>query len=97
MAEVNADREAHGKPPFDSNDGEPPKMKKTTKSTTDPESGMFHKGEHKKSFAYEAHTVCDKHNFVLEVEVTGISGRIISRWRRMSATLRNISRCMKKN
>jgi IS5 family transposase len=31
---------------------------------------MFHKGEHKKCFAYEAHTVCDKYNFVLEVEVT---------------------------
>lgn len=70
MAEVNADREAHGKPPFDGKDGEPPKMKEITESTTDPESGMFHKGEHKKCFAYEAHTVCDKHNFVLAVEVT---------------------------
>lgn len=70
MAEVNADREAHGKPPFDSSKGEPRKMKEITKSTTDPESGIFHKGEHKKCFAYEAHTVCDKHNFILEVEVT---------------------------
>ena len=39
-------------------------------STTDPESGVFHKGEHKKCFAYEAHTACDKHNFVLGVHVT---------------------------
>jgi transposase len=70
LAEVNADREAHGKPPFDNNDGEPPKMKEITQSTTDPESGIFHKGEHKKCFAYEAHTACDKHNFVLAVEVT---------------------------
>ena len=39
-------------------------------STTDPESGVFHKGEHKKRFAYEAHTACDKHNFILGVHVT---------------------------
>ena len=39
-------------------------------STTDPESGVFHKGEHKKCFAYEAHTVCDKRGYVLETEVT---------------------------
>ena len=39
-------------------------------STTDPESGVFHKGEHKKCFAYEAHTACDNHNFVLGVHVT---------------------------
>ena len=70
MAEVNADREAHGKPPLDGNGGDPPKMKEITQSTTDPESGVFHKGEHKKCFAYEAHTACDKHNFVLEVQVT---------------------------
>ena len=38
-------------------------------STTDPESGVFHKGEHKKCFAYEAHTVCDKRGYVLETEV----------------------------
>ena len=35
-----------------------------------PESGVFHKGEHKKCFAYEAHTACDKHNFILGVHVT---------------------------
>lgn len=39
-------------------------------STTDPESGVFHKGEHKRCFAYEAHTVCDKHNFILDTVVT---------------------------
>ncbi|WP_442867854.1 transposase, partial [Butyricicoccus sp. OF27-2pH9A] len=27
-------------------------------------------GEHKKVFAYEAHTACDKHNFILGVHVT---------------------------
>ena len=46
------------------------KTKETTKSTTDPESGLFVKGEHKKQFAYEAHTACDKNGFVLETEVT---------------------------
>ncbi len=88
IAEVNADREAHGKPPFDDNDAEPPKPKKrrdnTSKeklkrrkkqrevacSTTDPDSGMFRKGEHKRCFAYEAHTACDKNGFVLETVVT---------------------------
>lgn len=28
------------------------------------------KGEHKRQFAYEAHTACDKNGFVLETEVT---------------------------
>ena len=31
---------------------------------------MFVKGEHERQFAYEAHTACDKHGFVLGVEVT---------------------------
>ena len=36
----------------------------------DPESGVFHKGEHKKCFAYEAHTVCDRRGYILETEIT---------------------------
>ena len=78
--EINKDREAHGKKPFDENNngndsgsgdnsGEPEMIEKTV-STTDPECGVFHKGEHKKVFAYEAHTACDKRGFVLGVEVT---------------------------
>ena len=47
-----------------------PKQKTVIESTTDPESGVFHKGEHKKCFAYEAHTVCDRRGYVLETEVT---------------------------
>lgn len=74
FAEVNRDREEHGKKPFsDDSDKNPPQEKQTKEtvvSTTDPESGVFHKGEHKKCFAYEAHTACDKHNFVLGVYVT---------------------------
>ncbi len=90
MDEVNADREAHGKKPFD--DDDPPwaprkkrdntsekklkrrkkeaKKRKVTQSTTDPESGLFVKGEHKRQFAYEAHTACDANGFVLETVVT---------------------------
>ena len=46
------------------------KLHQVTKSVTDPECGLFVKGEHKKQFAYEAHTACDKHGFVLETVVT---------------------------
>ncbi len=75
MQEINADRVAHGKKPIKNKDDDddspmPPAEKTVTVSTTDPESGLFHKGEHQKCFAYEAHTVCDDHNFILDVEVT---------------------------
>ena len=90
MEEVNADREAHGKKPFD-DDNAPPashgkrrnntskkklarrkkeKTRTVTKSVTDPDCGLFVKGEHKRQFAYEAHTACDKNGFVLETVVT---------------------------
>ena len=46
------------------------KKKPVTKSTTDPDAGMFVKGDHKKQMAYEAHTACNQHGYVLEVEVT---------------------------
>ncbi len=69
-AKVNAEREKLGKPPIEEeDDDEPPKGEKTV-STTDPDSGMFVKGEHERRFAYEAHTVCERHGFVLDVEVT---------------------------
>ena len=69
--EVNKDREEHGKKPFsDDDDKNPPGKKETEVSTTDPESGVLHKGEHKKCFPCKAHTACDKHNFVLGVHVT---------------------------
>ena len=41
-----------------------------TKSVMDPDCGLFVKGEHKRQFAYEAHTACDKNGFVLETVVT---------------------------
>lgn len=40
------------------------------KSTTDPDCGLFVKGDHRKQLAYEAHTACDVHGVVLAVEVT---------------------------
>ena len=50
-------------------DDEPPMVGKTI-SSTDPDCGMFVKGEHERQFAYEAHTACEKNGFVLEVDVT---------------------------
>lgn len=74
MEEINKDREAHGKKPFDDDGpgkgGGTGKTKETEKSTTDPECGIFHKGEHEKCFAYTAHTACDRHNFVLGMELS---------------------------
>ena len=70
--EANEEREKLGKKPInddgdDSNDGGT--VEKTV-STTDPECGMFVKGEHERQFAYEAHTACDENGFILGVEVT---------------------------
>lgn len=71
MQEINEDRRAHGKKPFDGNSGGgESREREVTVSTTDPESGMFRKGDHKHCFAYEAHTVCDRHNFILDTVVT---------------------------
>ena len=75
MKEINEDRRAHGKKPFDGNcGGGKPMEREVIVSTTDPESGMFRKGDHKHCFAYEAHTVCDRHNFILDTVVT--SGKV---------------------
>ncbi len=75
--EVNAEREKLGKKPIEDdeedNHSQNPTGGETTErtvSTTDPDCGMFVKGEHERQFAYEAHTVCDKKGFVLGVEVT---------------------------
>lgn len=71
MSEIESDREKHGKKPLkDKDDDDNPPTKNIKTSTTDPECGLFHKGEHKVEFAYTAHTACDKHNFVLGVDVS---------------------------
>ena len=63
MEEINQDREEHGKRPFD---GPKESEEKTVnESTTDPESGVFHKGEHKKCLAYTALTACDKNVYIM--------------------------------
>ncbi|MCD7881156.1 MAG: transposase [Clostridiales bacterium] len=72
--EVNAERAKLGKKPIEEDDDEggdaPGGTTEKTVSTTDPDCGMFVKGEHERQFAYEAHTACDSHGFVLGVEVT---------------------------
>lgn len=68
--EIDADREEHEKKPLkDKDDGNPSAMQEITESTTDPESGLFHKGEHKKCFAYNAQVACDRHGWVLGATV----------------------------
>ena len=71
--EINIDREDHGKKPFNDNDdgdesgdgADQEDQKEIKVSTTDPESGWFHKGEHKKVFAYSIQTACDRHGWML--------------------------------
>jgi transposase len=72
--EIEKDRKAHGKKSFKDNENDddepkPPETKIIKESTTDPESGVFHKGEHQKCFAYVANTACDRHNFILDFEL----------------------------
>lgn len=72
MKEIEKDRKEHGKKPLknkDDDDDNPP-TKTIKESTTDPECGLFHKGEHKVEYAYTAHTACDKHNFILSCAVS---------------------------
>ncbi len=73
--EIDEDRIAHGKMPLkdkddddsdSSGESDGSKSEKEIKvSTTDPESGWFHKGQHKQVFAYSVETACDKHGWVL--------------------------------
>ena len=74
--EIDEDRIAHGKKPLkrkddDHNDpGNSGRSEKEIKtSTTDPESGWFHKGEHKQVFAYAIGTACDKNGWILDYTV----------------------------
>lgn len=45
-------------------------IKRIKVSKTDSECVVFHKGEHKKVFAYSANTACDKNNFILGFVLT---------------------------
>lgn len=62
--EINEDRENHGKNDINFPDNKE-EFKEETKSTTDPESGLFHKGDHKEVFAYSIQTSCDKNGWIL--------------------------------
>ena len=72
-SEINADREEHGKKPLkehdddddDSGNSGSGETKEQKVSTTDPESGWFHKGEHEEVFAYSVETGCDRHGWIL--------------------------------
>lgn len=71
--EITNDRADHGKKPLkdkdndddDENSGGSVAKKEEKQSTTDPESGWFHKGEHKQVFAYSIETACDKNGWIL--------------------------------
>lgn len=60
----------------DDNDGTPSSggtsgsTKEIKESTTDPESGWFHKGEHKQVFAYSIETACNKNGWILGYTVS---------------------------
>lgn len=44
-------------------------VKEQKQSTTDPESGWFHKGEHKEVFAYAVETACDENGWIVDYTV----------------------------
>ena len=73
--EINSDRETHGKKPLKEKKDDGPKNgasdggKEIKESTSDPDSGWFHKGEHKQVFAYGVETACDKHGWILGYSV----------------------------
>ena len=94
MKEINEEREENGKKPFDG--PKPPQEKEIKESTTDPESGVFHKGEHKKCFAYATQTACDKNGYIMDVTVNpgnvhdsvafdGLYDRLIKRFEEIKA------------
>ena len=75
--EVNAERVKLGKKPIEEDEDDEDKGSgsgggtvERTVSITDPDRGLFVKGEHERPFAYEAHTACDKNGVVLGVNVT---------------------------
>jgi Transposase and inactivated derivatives len=66
-AEINKERAEVGKYPFEFT--EESEVRTRTISTTDPDCGLFIKGEHERQFAYSAHTISDVHGFVLATDV----------------------------
>lgn len=78
LEEINAVRKEKGKKPikeikkseivFDEETGEEKEVEKkkhVKKSKTDPDAGLFHKGEKQKCYAYSQHVFSDKNGFVI--------------------------------
>ena len=63
--EINEDRNNKGKDDFDYPYSEKAEEIEISQSTTNPESGLFHKGNHKEVYAYSIHTSCDKNGWIL--------------------------------
>lgn len=96
--EVNAEREKLGKEAIEEEEDQEPPQTSQSVSTSDPESGMFVKGEHERQFAYEAHTACERHGFILAAKVTagnvhdsvawdGVYGSLCARFPEMEAVV----------
>ena len=66
--EIDEDRNRRGKKALKKK--EENETKELTVSTTDRECGMFHKGEHKRVFAYLSNTACNDSGIILDFEVT---------------------------
>ncbi len=62
--EINEVRSLEKKEPIDFN-----QPKKITKSLTDPDSGMFHKGEKERQLAYSNQVIADENGWVLESKI----------------------------
>ncbi|MCB6203994.1 IS1182 family transposase [Extibacter muris] len=72
--EIDSDREEHGKKPLKDKDDDHPGGaggggKEIKTSDVDPDSGWFHKGEHKSVFAYSAQTACDTNGWILDYTI----------------------------
>ncbi len=74
--EIAKDREEHGKKPLKEDNAEL-EQKEIKQSTADPDCGVFHKGEHKKVFAYTANVACNSHNYILGFEATVVTCTIL--------------------
>nr|WP_156403184.1 IS1182 family transposase [Secundilactobacillus kimchicus] len=66
--EITTDRLHHGKKELTPGK-EAPKQVEQKISQNDPDSGWFHKGEHKQVFAYSVQTACEKHGWILDYTI----------------------------
>lgn len=85
MDEINQDRQEHGKSLFE-NDLPTPKDKEIAILTTDPECGLFHKGEHKLQFFADAK---EKHA-MRYTQYRGLAG--VSSWVKLKYAAMNLKK-----